>query len=140
MKTESRDIDSQVEYYANLPYTFAIEKWDDGNGPYYVARVLELPGCMIHGDTPTEAMNELIGVMRDWIRTNIELGHQIPPPSRRQHYSGKVVLRMPPSLHESLMRRAEIEGVSLNQYMVSALSRSSGYDEGIERAQKAKGG
>ena len=133
MKIESRDIESMVEHYADLPYTFAIEKWDDGNGPYYIARVLELPGCMIHGDTPVEAMGEMMDVMRDWVRTNLELGHKIPEPSQRQYYSGKIVLRMPPSLHESLMRRAAIEGVSLNQYMVSALARTSGYDEGIEK-------
>lgn len=133
MKIESRDIESMVEHYADLPYTFTIEKWDDGNGPYYIARVLELPGCMIHGDTPVEAMGEMMDVMRDWVRTNLELGHKIPEPSQRQYYSGKVVLRMPPSLHESLMRRAAIEGVSLNQYMVSALARTSGYDEGIEK-------
>ena len=136
MKIESRDIESMVEHYADLPYTFAIEKWDDGNGPYYVVRVLELPGCMIHGATAVEAMGEMIDVMRDWIRTNLELGRKIPEPSRRQHYSGKVILRMPPSLHESLIRRAAIEGVSLNQYMVSALSRTSGYDEGIEKSPR----
>lgn len=131
MKTKSQDIESQVEYYANQPYTTVIEKWDDGYGLYYVARVLELDGCMIHGDTPTEAMEEIQYVIRDWLRTNLELGHRIPAPSRLQHYSGKVVLRMPPFLHESLIHRAEAEGVSLNQYMVSALSRSSGYFDNV---------
>jgi len=138
MKTKLTDIESQVDYYANLPYTIAIEKWDDGNGPYYVAKVMELPGCMIHGSTPAEAMEEITGVMRDWIRTNLEIGHKIPPPSPRQHHSGKVVLRMPPSLHESLICRAEIEGVSLNQYMVSALSHASGYDEAMAKRPRAK--
>ena len=38
-------------------------------------------------------------------------------------YSGKLVIRIPRSLHKSLKREAEIEGVSLNQYMLYKLSR-----------------
>jgi antitoxin HicB len=41
-------------------------------------------------------------------------------------YSGKVNLRMPRSLHRDLARRAEEEGVSLNQLMVVALARAVG--------------
>ncbi len=41
-------------------------------------------------------------------------------------YSGKVNLRMPKSLHRDLSRRAEEEGVSLNQFMVVALARAVG--------------
>lgn len=38
-------------------------------------------------------------------------------------YSGKLVLRIPRSLHKLLKEEAEIEGVSLNQYMLYKLSR-----------------
>ena len=38
-------------------------------------------------------------------------------------YSGKLVLRIPRSLHKHLKEEAEIEGVSLNQYMLYKLSR-----------------
>lgn len=41
-------------------------------------------------------------------------------------YSGKVNLRMPKGLHRDLVRRAEEEGVSLNQFMVVALARAVG--------------
>ena len=37
-------------------------------------------------------------------------------------YSGKLVLRIPRSLHKLLKEEAEIEGVSLNQYMIYKLS------------------
>lgn len=124
-----KDIQSQVNYYAELPYQIAIEKWDDGDGPYYVARVLELQGCMIHGDTPEEALHEIEEVKRDWIKTNLMLGNKMPKPLRTRKYSGKVILRMPPSLHEVLVKIAELDGVSFNKYMVSALSRHAGRDE-----------
>lgn len=38
-------------------------------------------------------------------------------------YSGKLVLRIPRSLHRSLKMEAEAEGVSLNQYMLYKLAR-----------------
>ena len=38
-------------------------------------------------------------------------------------YSGRLVLRIPKSLHKQLKERADLEGVSLNQYMLYKLSR-----------------
>ena len=38
-------------------------------------------------------------------------------------YSGRLVLRIPRSLHKALKEEAEIEGVSLNQYMLYKLSK-----------------
>ncbi len=38
-------------------------------------------------------------------------------------YSGRIVLRIPRSLHKALKEQAAAEGVSLNQYMLYKLSR-----------------
>lgn len=38
-------------------------------------------------------------------------------------YSGRLVLRIPRSLHRDLKEAAALEGVSLNQYMLYKLSR-----------------
>ena len=40
-----------------------------------------------------------------------------------EDYSGRIVLRLPRSLHKTLKEQAAIEGVSLNQYMLYKLSR-----------------
>ena len=40
-----------------------------------------------------------------------------------EEYSGKLVLRIPRSLHKELKEQAAQEGVSLNQYMLYKLSR-----------------
>lgn len=39
-----------------------------------------------------------------------------------EDYSGRLVLRIPRSLHKALKEAAKIEGVSLNQYMIYKLS------------------
>jgi hypothetical protein len=41
---------------------------------------------------------------------------------RESTHSGRLLLRMPPSLHAELAREAEREGVSLNAFISSALS------------------
>ena len=91
------------------------------------------------GDTPEEAVKELLMVKPEWFEECLKRGIQIPPPIEQQKYSGKVILRMPPSLHESLIHIAELEGVSLNQYMLSKLSHAVGVDEGKrDKPQKSK--
>ena len=121
----SNNINRDLEHYAGLPYNIVLEQWDDGEGPYWVARVAELPHCLIHGDTPEEALREIQEVKRDWIRSNLERGLKIPEPVSHR-YSGQISLRMPPSLHKVIADRAVVERTSINQYMVAALARSVG--------------
>lgn len=52
----------------------------------------------------------------------MKLSDDIPLPSSDNSYSGKLLVRMPKSLHRRLAETAEREGVSLNQYIVSLLS------------------
>ena len=127
-----------LDYYAELPYTIIIERHDDADKPYWVARVAELPHCLIHGDTPEEAAKEIGEVKLDWIKSNLEDGLPIPKPSLRK-YSGEIRLRMPPSLHQHVATMANIEDTSLNQYMVMTLARGTGYDEAMTKKQLAAG-
>ncbi len=116
-----------LEYYKKLPYTVIVERHDD-QGIYWVARVVELPHCLIHGDTPEEAIKEIEEVKLDWIKSNLEDGLPIPEPTSTK-YSGEIRVRMPPSLHQALAQRAACEGVSLNQYMVTGLARAVGLEK-----------
>jgi antitoxin HicB len=131
------NIEKELEYYAKLPYTVIVEQWDDGEGPYWVARIAELPHCLIHADTPEEAAREIQGVKRDWIKSNLVRRLPIPEPRSRK-YSGQIRLRISPSLHRLLSYRAETEGISLNQYMASALATSVGITKEPARLGKAK--
>jgi HicB family len=53
-------------------------------------------------------------------------------------HSGKLLVRMPATLHDELARAAEAEGVSLNQWITSALASAVGWRMG-ERPAPAKG-
>jgi predicted HicB family RNase H-like nuclease len=131
------NIEKELEYYARLPYTVIVEQWDDGKGPYWVARIAELPHCLIHADTPEEAMKEILEVKIDWIKSNLQRGLPIPEPRPRK-YSGQIRLRILPSLHKLLTYRAETEGVSLNHYMATALATSVGITKEPTHLRRAR--
>lgn len=131
------NIEKEFEYYAKLPYTVIVEQWDDGEGPYWVARIAELPHCLIHADTPEEAVKEILEVKMDWIKSNLERRLPIPEP-RPRNYSGQIRLRISPSLHKLLTYRAETEGMSLNQYMATALATSVGITKEPTHLRKAR--
>jgi hypothetical protein len=51
-------------------------------------------------------------------------------PKQRQRggtYSGRLLLRMPRSLHEELARASDRDGVSLNQFITGALASAVGW-------------
>ena len=64
-----------VEYYAGLSYQedVSLEDCTDGTRCYF-ARVVELPGCESHGDTPQEALRNLQEAKRLFIATLLENG------------------------------------------------------------------
>ncbi|RUR84644.1 toxin-antitoxin system HicB family antitoxin [Chlorogloeopsis fritschii PCC 9212] len=110
-----------LEYYLNLQYPVTIYP-DLESG--YVAHIKDLPGCLIQGETIEETMANINEARELWIETAYEAGDNIPLPSTDDNYSGKLLLRMPKSLHRSLAEAAEQENVSLNQYIVYLLSAS----------------
>lgn len=111
--------DKTLDYYMELPYTVEVRHDEDG----YFARVVELRGCMTWADSFEELGPMIEDSRRGWIEDALEHGDVVPEPRETGGYSGKVVLRMPKSLHRDLTRRAEAENVSLNQLMVTGLAR-----------------
>ena len=129
------ELKNKVDYYTSLPYTIAVERRDD-QGTYYAARYVELPHLVMTGDTPEEAVKDLEAEKREWFEFNIQKGNKIPLPLKSRKYSGKIILRMPPGLHEHLIRLTELQGTSLNSYMVKAVSQASGFEESPTLARK----
>jgi len=126
-----------LEYYEGLPYNIILECWDDGDGPYYVARVAELPHCLIHDDSQEGAIKEIQEVKREWIKSCLDRGIKVPEPVWHKH-SGQISLRIPPSLHKIMADRAVIEGVSLNQYMTTALANAVGLEINVSKPKTSR--
>lgn len=50
----------------------------------FIAEVPELPGCMAHGDTQSDALMSIQEAMQLWIDTAKEFGDPIPEPKGRR--------------------------------------------------------
>ncbi len=133
---EESELKQKVEYYANLPYTIVIERHEEQGG-YYVARYAELAHFVMTGVTPEEAVRELESEKREWFEENIKDGNKIPLPLKSRKYSGKVILRMPPELHEHLIGLTELQGKSLNSFMVEAVAQAADYEEPTKKHKVA---
>ena len=112
------------EEYLKEPYSRILIP--DEESETYTALILEFPGCIAQGDTPQEAYEHLEDAAKDWIEAALDLKQEIPSPSQSLSFGGKILLRLPKSLHRQLALIAEKEGVSLNQFIVSALAEKVG--------------
>ncbi|MFL5839894.1 MAG: sigma-70 family RNA polymerase sigma factor [Thermoleophilaceae bacterium] len=108
------------ERHIDQPYHIELLKSDTPDGGW-TAQVEELPGCTARGASPEEAARGLEAAMRDWITEAVASGREVPKPRSASH-SGRLLVRMPQSLHAELARVAEREEISLNQFITSSLA------------------
>jgi predicted RNase H-like HicB family nuclease len=127
--------------------------WSDEDSGF-IAVAVDLPGCSAFGCSQSEALAELQQAIEAWMQARVSTGEKVPSPSSRaaqSEFSGKMLVRMPRSLHQSLATAAERDGVSLNQHIVYLLTVSStaratieqiswpsGLEHVLERAHREK--
>jgi len=121
--------EDMIREYVAQPYSRILVP--DGSGRYF-AEVLEFPGCFSEGDTPGQAMDNLNEAMEAWIEAALDSDQRIPEPIATAGYSGRVLLRLPKSIHREAARRAEIDRISLNQFLVAAIAARVGADDLVD--------
>lgn len=103
-------------------YTIDLAREEDGS---YVAEVVEMPGCLAAGEDP----NEAIALLRDsfalWTDETERSGRPVPPPTR-EGPSGRLLLRIPKSLHVRVAQAAARDGVSVNAFVTAAVAERVG--------------
>jgi predicted HicB family RNase H-like nuclease len=115
-----------TESYLEQPYHIELFK-DDAPGGGWTAKVEELRGCVACGDTPSEAVSRVEAAMREWIAEAQANHSDVPKPRVADTHSGRLLVRMPKSLHAELARAAEREEISLNQFISGALASAVGW-------------
>jgi len=109
--------------FLSKPYSFVFLKNDDDT---YSGEIVEFPGCFAQGDTIAEAMENLVSAAESWVEAALDQELSIPEPFMTQDFGGRVALRLPKSLHKQAVRLANMDGVSLNQFLVDAISEKVG--------------
>ena len=111
-----------------MPHHYPAEVFWSDEDEGFIAVARDLPGCSAFGETQLEALDELQHAVAAWISAAEAVGNPVPAPSQRSAeptHSGKLLVRLPKSLHSKLARQAEEEEVSLNQYVVCLLAENS---------------
>ena len=75
-------------------------------------------------ETIESAVANAIDAKKAWLEAALEEGIEIHEPDSLDEYSGQFKLRIPRSLHRSLVEHSKKEGISMNQYCVYLLSRN----------------
>ena len=121
---------SAVDRYVQLPYHITLVQDGEDVGGKWIAAAEELPDCTSRGDTAEEALGGLKDAMAAWISAALKEGRDIPEPRSEASHSGRLLLRMPRTLHAALTKAAERENVSLNQFITDSLASVVGWRRG----------
>lgn len=101
-------------------YTYRVEWSEEDNT--HIAKCLEFPSLMAHGNTSIKALNEMESVLAETIEWMREDGEEIPEPFGLKKYKGNLTLRVPPELHKNLAMKSAEEGISINKFIISRIS------------------
>lgn len=111
--------------------------WSDEDEGF-IAIAPDLPGCSAFGETQSKALRQLHDAIAAWIEAARRAGNAIPEPSRPTvdaQPSGKLLVRMPRSLHAGLVQDAKRDGVSLNHYVVYLLTTARATRDILQQAK-----
>lgn len=82
------------------------------------------PGLMfggVHGHDEAKVYAELCQAVEGVIELMEREGHRLPPASVKKNFSGKVLLRLDPAVHQRLALQAKASGESLNALVTRKL-------------------
>jgi predicted RNase H-like HicB family nuclease len=114
---------SEIEMAKPEEYGISVRLVREDGEDMYEARVQELPDVRTYGETYTKAYLGAVEVIRTTQEVFAEKGRPFPEvEAPEDEFSGRVTLRMSKSLHRAIHEKAQRDAVSLNQWIVEAVS------------------
>ncbi|MDR1964136.1 MAG: type II toxin-antitoxin system HicB family antitoxin [Planctomycetaceae bacterium] len=101
-------------------YTYRVE-WSEEDH-VHIARCLEFPSLITHGNTIQKALTEIEKVVTECIKWMEEEKESIPEPFSTKKIKGNLTIKVPSEIHKKLVIKSAEEGVSINQYILSKIS------------------
>ncbi len=113
-------------------YKINVIKLHDEDGGGYIAEIPAI-GAIGDGETQEAALKEVLEVGKYSLELMVEYKKIIPKPDiykADDEYSGKILTRIPKSIHRMLTDQAKIEGCSINQLINTYISMGIGNEIG----------
>jgi antitoxin HicB len=115
-----------LDYYMTLRYPIEITEIpaEEGGGISACIPMLGRYSCVADGEKIQEAVDNLKEIKKDLFQDLLDRDIAIPEPipPKEFEFSGRFLVRMPANLHMRIAEKAEVQGESLNKYIVNALS------------------
>ena len=101
----------------------------------FKSSIKELPDVAEFGDSYSEVYELAIDAIETTAEIMASKGRPMPAPMNgTDDFSGRITLRVPKTLHQHLVQRAEDDGISLNQQIVNTLIYDAGVHSGYSKA------
>lgn len=100
----------------NIQYDYIVKNISDENTIAYKAIIPSFNG-IVFGSNLEELENGVLLAIEEEIKERQNKKLPIPNPDKNIEYSGKLLLRIKPELHEYLALKAKTNGKSLNSYI-----------------------
>jgi predicted HicB family RNase H-like nuclease len=113
-------------------YRISLIRSGEGDSAW-LAEVDGLPSCSRSGSTAEEAVQRAWAAVEELAGPTAAKAETASAKAAPKH-SGKLLVRMPATLHDELARAAEAEGVSLNQLITGALAGAVEWRSGDSRS------
>jgi antitoxin HicB len=113
-------------------YSHFLSPIDATEGGGFMFTMPDIPGVMADGATEQEAIEDGREAFITTVSALVDMGQEVPSPAFNiQDFtpasaSGKVLARLPRSMHLQLTARAKTEGVSLNALVLAFIAEGLG--------------
>ena len=100
-------------------YTYRVHWSKDDDA--FIATAAELPSLSWIADTPREALDGMLTLVREVASEMAASGETPPTPIATREFSGRFLVRVPPETHRELALAAAEQHVSLNRLAATRL-------------------
>jgi predicted RNase H-like HicB family nuclease len=113
-------------------YSHVVSPIDAVDGGGFMFTMPDIPGVVADGATELEAIADGREAFITMVSAMVDIGQEVPAPEFSAEdftpasASGKVLARLPRSMHLQLTARAKTEGVSLNSLVLAFIAEGLG--------------
>jgi predicted RNase H-like HicB family nuclease len=113
-------------------YAYFVSPISAADGGGFMFTMPDLPGVVADGETEAHALADGREAFITTVSAMVDMGQEVPAPAFNlddfapASASGKVLARLPRSMHRQLAARAKTEGVSLNSLVLAFIAEGLG--------------